>query len=84
MLYNKHSDTHTHTLPTPIRSTYVHIPNTGIVVEEGMQLPDVLDVPQIPHIQTVIVVNATQLEYKERTTKLQQIRDIRSIRTTPT
>ncbi len=40
---------------------YTDIPDTGAVVEEGMSLANLFDVPQVPDIQTVIIVHCCEL-----------------------
>ena len=41
--------------------THADIPNASIVVEKGVGFSDLLDVLQIPHVQTMIIVYHGQL-----------------------
>lgn len=41
--------------------THTDIPDASTVVEKGVSLSDLLDVLQIPHIQTMIIVYHSQL-----------------------
>ena len=58
-----------HVLPLPLPSpspspsqTYINVPNGSTVVEEGVELPNVADVPEVPRVQAVVVVHTGQLQ----------------------
>ena len=53
-------------MPTQV-ATHADIPDTSIVVEKGVSLSDLLDVLQIPHIQTMIIVYHGQLQVTDGT-----------------
>ena len=48
-------------------ATHTDIPDTSIVVEKGVSLSNLLDVLQIPHIQTMIIVYHSQLQVTDGT-----------------
>jgi len=45
-----------------ILNSYINVPNAGIVVERGIDLANLFDVAPVPYVQTVIIVDTSQLE----------------------
>lgn len=48
-----------------IVGTYSDVPDAGAVEEKGANFSHLLDIAHIPHIETVVIVNHTQLQTKK-------------------